>query len=304
MGLIKKTTLSAACGWVVVIATFFALEAIASSPSATSSSSTTGLRHESSSGSYRRRLEDLGSFLEDIFLPFLGGYGYNEGNESSNNNYNGVYYSGYSNSSPYGSYGDDVYSFVEETVDAFDEGLDRIALDEFLEDLGLPNFFEQSIVNVSCSNTTAVSSSTNNATATNTTATPPPPCAYNQEGDVGVWACRGLYNPINGTKMEWNACVNPNGGKGLVTDTCGCCNSTCPIPCPCECTLDDGSAGVLVNTPGSAGFISVLNWFLPDELDFDTDEMITKCIAIAKANTMLARPGENSTCVAETECTQ
>jgi len=69
-----------------------------------------------------------------------------------------------------------------------------------------------------------------------------PTCAT-REGP-GEFVCRTLNNPLVASdSVQVTKCINPE--EAVADDTCGCCGE-CPEPCPCACTLFDGTDGVLV----------------------------------------------------------
>ena len=63
---------------------------------------------------------------------------------------------------------------------------------------------------------------------------------------TGTWVCRTMYDPLTGEADTFSACVNAT-SEALPTDSCGCCDGTCPTVCTCSCDLPDGSGnqGVL-----------------------------------------------------------
>jgi len=48
-----------------------------------------------------------------------------------------------------------------------------------------------------------------------------------RNGEEGVFVCRSVFHPIDGQLEERSMCIPSN--KAWVTDTCGCCESGCPI---------------------------------------------------------------------------
>jgi hypothetical protein len=77
-----------------------------------------------------------------------------------------------------------------------------------------------------------------------------PPCAYNVDGDEGVWICRTLYNPIKlGTAANMTHCAVP---KFTLQDNdqCGSCDGTYPTPCTCPCDVDTAGDGVYITREG------------------------------------------------------
>lgn len=103
------------------------------------------------------------------------------------------------------------------------------------------------------------------------------------EDVLGTWVCRTLYNPITGAGSSFSACINTT--RALETDTCGCCDGTCPDPCGCTCDLDDTADGVIVlhdhNFPNG------------------TSTTEARCVSPERAVTMVAR-GTRFTCA--TDC--
>jgi hypothetical protein len=149
-------------------------------------------------------------------------------------------------------------------------------ISEFLKQLGVPEVFENALVNVTC-------------TVPNTTDALVPDCAYNPMGDLGAWVCRTLYDPITGLPVTQSTCVDTD-GKGLDSDTCGCCDSVCPVPCACACEIEtfDGEIieGVYVNMTHHEhlGFNPMSNW-----TSIEMNETAARCIPTAWATTILAQ---------------
>jgi hypothetical protein len=58
----------------------------------------------------------------------------------------------------------------------------------------------------------------------------------------GAWVCRTIFDLVTGEERTFSACVALNGF--IETDTCGCCDGTCPStdPCGCACNMT-GSFG-------------------------------------------------------------
>lgn len=71
-----------------------------------------------------------------------------------------------------------------------------------------------------------------------------PTCAYNWQGDEGIWVCRTLFDPFSGESKETTACIDST--KAVEKDECGCCGGECPSACECTCAMMDGAEGVLV----------------------------------------------------------
>jgi hypothetical protein len=70
-----------------------------------------------------------------------------------------------------------------------------------------------------------------------------PPCAYNVDGDEGVWICRTLYNPLKlGISANTTHCAVPKFTLQN-NDQCGSCDGTYPTPCTCTCDVDTAGAG-------------------------------------------------------------
>lgn len=77
-----------------------------------------------------------------------------------------------------------------------------------------------------------------------------PACAYNLDGDEGVWVCRTLFNPFKRSGGDEDAqktthCARP-GFTLKDNDVCGSCDGAYPEPCTCKCTADGITDGVLV----------------------------------------------------------
>jgi hypothetical protein len=168
-------------------------------------------------------------------------------------------------------------------------GIMGASLNTVLTQLGLSNRLNQSLVE--------------NTTCTTTG----PDCAYNDYGSVGTWVCRSLFNPLDGSLVQWNACVNAE-DVALVTDSCGCCGGACPAACACACEVEthtgylagNSTAGVWVQSNRSGFFFDVINWLLPDSLDFNLTEdgKSTVCVPVAVAASLVALPGDETTCLA------
>jgi hypothetical protein len=73
-----------------------------------------------------------------------------------------------------------------------------------------------------------------------------PPCAYNLDGTAGIWVCRTLYSPFNGTSTSSTLCANPDFGLPQ-NDKCGACSAAYPTPCTCPCSLAGTGDGVKVS---------------------------------------------------------
>ena len=78
-----------------------------------------------------------------------------------------------------------------------------------------------------------------------------PACAYNIDGELGVWICRTWYNPFNGKEESVTDCAVPQFTL-KDNDVCGSCDNTYPAPCPCSCDAD-GKPGVYVTLSGQTG---------------------------------------------------
>ncbi|CAJ1948517.1 unnamed protein product [Cylindrotheca closterium] len=55
-----------------------------------------------------------------------------------------------------------------------------------------------------------------------------------ENGDTGIFACRSLFHPLDGSAIQRTLCLKGNeddgGETGWATDQCGCCGSSCPDP--------------------------------------------------------------------------
>jgi hypothetical protein len=155
-------------------------------------------------------------------------------------------------------------------------------LGHYLEELGLFTAINTSLVDLSCNVAT-------------------PTCAHNARGDAGLWVCRSLYHPLDGTKIQWNACVNP-AEKELKTDTCGCCSGKCEVACTCRCNLANGAngTGTWVSTVDFLDTLAVFDWLTPTQQEDMSLTKATVCVPEAVATSLVARPGNGITCV--TQC--
>lgn len=176
------------------------------------------------------------------------------------------------------------------------------ALPEFLMQLGFPDVLEDALVNVTCTIPTETDSL-------------PPACAFSPRSENGTWACRTLYNPITGVAKTMNTCVNPE-GKGLDTDTCGCCDDICPVPCGCTCDFESPEGeileGVLLNFTRPVHMLSnatfadmgnSMSGSASNATSVEIEESVERCIPVAWANTLLALTNQrgNPTCVTACE---
>lgn len=106
-----------------------------------------------------------------------------------------------------------------------------------------------------------------------------PECAYNINGDAGVWICRTLYNPLDGSKQESTACAVPKFTLKN-NDVCGSCNGMYPQQCPCACSVndddDDTMDGVYVTLQGATEKSCVnAKWALGARVTFES----VRCVA-------------------------
>jgi hypothetical protein len=80
-----------------------------------------------------------------------------------------------------------------------------------------------------------------------------PDCAWNLQGEAGVWVCRSIYNPGTGVRESINACAHPQLSFATL-DQCGACpveaNAPEIVECTCPCTTNNGETGVGLNVMG------------------------------------------------------
>jgi hypothetical protein len=76
-----------------------------------------------------------------------------------------------------------------------------------------------------------------------------PPCAYNVDGDEGVWVCRTLFSPFDGNTTNMTHCAVPK-YTFQNNDQCGSCDGTYPTLCTCTCTVDTAGDGVYITIDG------------------------------------------------------
>jgi hypothetical protein len=80
-----------------------------------------------------------------------------------------------------------------------------------------------------------------------------PVCAWNLQGEAGVWVCRSIYNPETGVRESVNTCAHPELAFATL-DQCGACPAETNAPeiveCTCPCTTTNGETGVGMNVMG------------------------------------------------------
>ena len=106
-----------------------------------------------------------------------------------------------------------------------------------------------------------------------------PTCAYNLEGEKGVWVCRSLRNPfmLNSEPVNQTLC-SPANFSFVDNDTCGSCDGTYPTPCTCSCDLEATNDGVLVTLDGSSTEQCVNKaWATSSLVSFDSFQCVTEC---------------------------
>jgi hypothetical protein len=80
----------------------------------------------------------------------------------------------------------------------------------------------------------------------NCTAVPDEPeCPQGRNGEQFAWVCREGFDRETGEEKTFSTCVNPDHGHS--TDSCGCCEDTCPEPCECICDLFEEGDGLGVS---------------------------------------------------------
>jgi hypothetical protein len=228
--------------------------------------------------------------LTDIELL---GYGGSENYSYYGSDHGYTSYDGFDNST-YGYYGTDNSSYAPTddywncggTGDDCDypyddyeslHGIQGRTIDNLLIDLGFHGVVNQWLVELNC--------------PVSDTSVAPPACAFNWGGDLGAWACRTMYNLLDGSQIQWNACVDPQ-KKGWNTDICGCCEGSCPAPCSCDCEVDDGYGVV-------TGVGSLLYYIPYDDPEEGPPVGFNVCIAKDIATSLVAEPGSVYTCAAD-----
>lgn len=106
-----------------------------------------------------------------------------------------------------------------------------------------------------------------------------PKCAYNIEGDEGVWVCRSLSNPfkLNSEPVNQTIC-SPANFTFINNDKCGSCDGTYPTPCTCSCDFQATKDGVLVALDGSPSRQCVdKGWATSSLVSFESFKCVTEC---------------------------
>jgi hypothetical protein len=62
-----------------------------------------------------------------------------------------------------------------------------------------------------------------------------PECPQGRNGEQLAWVCREGFDRETGEEKTFSTCVNPD--RGHSTDSCGCCEDSCPQSCECVCDL-------------------------------------------------------------------
>lgn len=106
-----------------------------------------------------------------------------------------------------------------------------------------------------------------------------PTCAYNLEGDEGVWVCRSIKNPfkLDSDPVNRTLCSPPN-FSFVNNDQCGSCDGTYPTPCTCLCDFQGTGDGVLVTLDGGTSRECVnADWATGALVSFDSLRCVTAC---------------------------
>jgi hypothetical protein len=106
-------------------------------------------------------------------------------------------------------------------------------------------------------------------------ATNAPDCAYNVDGDLGVWVCRTLFSPFDGNTANMTHCAVPQYTLQN-NDKCGSCDGTYPTPCTCACTVDTDGDGVYITREGDQACVNA-KWANNALNRFDTVACVTVC---------------------------
>ncbi|GAX10947.1 hypothetical protein FisN_2Lh477 [Fistulifera solaris] len=106
-----------------------------------------------------------------------------------------------------------------------------------------------------------------------------PRCAYNLEGDEGVWVCRSVRNPfkLNSEPVNETLCSAPD-YSFVDNDKCGSCDGIYPTPCTCSCDFQATNDGVFVTLDGSSKRQCVNKaWATSSLVSFDSFKCVTEC---------------------------